>query len=120
MTATSQKASNAQQMANYDPLALHVLAYAHGFTLWHYRLSGLLIEAAGPGFFNPARHLLRPGDRISINSFCNDRFVTAGDYCVTMTAQSDVALQPLSKIAADATSTSQPTTLSASLSPACA
>ena len=47
MTATSRQASNARQMANYDPRALHVLAYAHGFTLWHYRLSGPLIEAAG-------------------------------------------------------------------------
>lgn len=54
---------------------LSVLAYANGFTLWHYRTedpaTALLdppgAPATGGGYFDPAAELLRPGDRIMVN-----------------------------------------------------
>lgn len=45
---------------------LSVLAYANGFTLWHYRSAdswGDLLAPA-PGYFAAADELLRPGDQI--------------------------------------------------------
>ena len=47
-----------------DPNRLSVLAYARGFTLWHYRAPGRARELARPGFFDPASELLRSGDLI--------------------------------------------------------
>ncbi len=49
---------------------LSVLAYANGFTLWHYRTGdGLDALLAGnkAGYFTPAGELLRPGDQIIVN-----------------------------------------------------
>ena len=45
---------------------LSVLAYANGFTLWHYRTAAddLLI----PGYFDSAQELLREGDQIIANT----------------------------------------------------
>jgi hypothetical protein len=58
---------------------LSVLAYAQGFTLWHYRahvptLSGTLVPAASaaevtaPGFFDPAADMLAPGDMLLVST----------------------------------------------------
>jgi hypothetical protein len=52
-----------------------VLAYANGFTHWHYRtrdtLDQLLRSAPGSAndnaYFAPAREMLRPGDQITVN-----------------------------------------------------
>lgn len=44
---------------------LSVVAYADGFTLWHYRGNGdnrAMIGAAG--YFAPAQHMLRAGDML--------------------------------------------------------
>jgi hypothetical protein len=49
---------------------LSVLAYANGFTLWHYRTAdGLdaLLRDDADGYFAAARDLLRPGDQIIVN-----------------------------------------------------
>ena len=49
---------------------LSVLAYANGFTLWHYRTEdGLDALLAGneAAYFTPAGELLRPGDQIIVN-----------------------------------------------------
>jgi hypothetical protein len=47
---------------------LSVLAYAQGFTLWHYKLGPLdLSEAAKSGFFNPCADLLKVGDIMMIS-----------------------------------------------------
>ncbi|GIK98018.1 MAG: hypothetical protein BroJett029_22270 [Alphaproteobacteria bacterium] len=45
---------------------LSVLAYANGFTLWHYRSADPSDEllAPAPGYFAAADELLRPGDQI--------------------------------------------------------
>ena len=62
---------------------LSVLAYANGFTLWHYRtrdsLADLLESRDGRplagndnGYFSPAHELLRPGDQITVNLLGQD------------------------------------------------
>jgi hypothetical protein len=77
-------------------MALHVLAYADGFTLWHYSSQVPLSAVAGPGFFNPARRLLRPGDRLAVNHRRGGRFLGACDFCVVSTAHPDVVVRALS------------------------
>ena len=81
-----------------DPAALHVLGYARGFTLWHYRTPAPLEAVARPGYFNGARHLLRPGDRIAVNVHRDGRFLAAGDFCVSATG-AEVRLTPLTAVA---------------------
>ena len=45
---------------------LSVLAYANGFTLWHYRTPADDLLAAG--YFDSAQELLRAGDQIIANT----------------------------------------------------
>ena len=45
---------------------LNVLAYANGFTLWHYRTSA--DDLLTPGYFDSAQELLREGDQIIANT----------------------------------------------------
>ena len=45
---------------------LSVLAYANGFTLWHYRTS--TDDLLTPGYFDSAQELLREGDQIIANT----------------------------------------------------
>jgi hypothetical protein len=45
---------------------LSVLAYANGFTLWHYRTSA--DDLLTPGYFDSAQELLREGDQIIANT----------------------------------------------------
>lgn len=41
---------------------LNVLAYANGFTLWHYRTADAAESVFRSGYFDEAADLLRPGD----------------------------------------------------------
>lgn len=46
---------------------LSVLAYANGFTLWHYRTADPLAALIGRGgYFAAADELLRPGDQVLV------------------------------------------------------
>ena len=45
---------------------LSVLAYANGFTLWHYRTAS--DDLLAPGYFDSAEELLREGDQIIANA----------------------------------------------------
>ncbi len=49
---------------------LSVLAYANGFTLWHYATAdpAVALTRAGPGYFDPAHAMLRAGDIILANA----------------------------------------------------
>jgi hypothetical protein len=52
----------------FDSRALSVLAYANGFTLWHYRTAdGAGALTAEAGYFAAADELLRAGDRILVS-----------------------------------------------------
>ncbi len=48
---------------------LSVLAYANGFTLWHYKVGpDGLPTVTRPGFFDPASDLLANGDMVLVSS----------------------------------------------------
>nr|WP_295738431.1 hypothetical protein [uncultured Acidocella sp.] len=47
---------------------LSVLAYANGFTLWHYKAGNEnLAEAGKPGFFADAADLMAEGDMVMLS-----------------------------------------------------
>jgi hypothetical protein len=52
----------------YASKDLSVLAYANGFTLWHYTTTDLATEVDTRGYFNGATDLLRVGDMILANT----------------------------------------------------
>ena len=48
---------------------LSVLAYAQGFTLWHYRAAAApMARTAAPGFFNPAADMIAAGDMVLVSA----------------------------------------------------
>lgn len=51
----------------YDPKRLSVLAYANGFTLWHYLTNDNAAAVSTAGYFNTATDMLRSGDMILAN-----------------------------------------------------
>lgn len=52
----------------YDLKNLSVLAYANGFTVWHYRTTDLLRDVTEQGYFDPANDMLRTDDRIMVGA----------------------------------------------------
>lgn len=55
---------------------LSVLAYAQGFTLWHYRAGGArLDQVAERGFFNDAADMFAAGDMVLISAAEGGRVV---------------------------------------------
>ena len=46
---------------------LSVLAYAQGFTLWHYKTE-VLHDVVSPGWFNDAHDMIMVGDVIMVSS----------------------------------------------------
>jgi hypothetical protein len=46
---------------------LSVLAYANGFTLWHYTTTDLAADVDSAGYFNAAADMVRVGDMILAN-----------------------------------------------------
>jgi hypothetical protein len=51
----------------YSPRELSVLAYANGFTLWHYRSADSASAITGQDYFAGAADMLRDGDLILAN-----------------------------------------------------
>ncbi|MBI3504031.1 MAG: hypothetical protein HY059_04260 [Proteobacteria bacterium] len=47
---------------------LSVLAYANGFTLWHYTTPDAAVAVDNAGYFNAAADMLRAGDMILANT----------------------------------------------------
>ena len=47
---------------------LSVLAYANGFTLWHYTTPDKADEIAAPKYFDPAAEMVRIGDMVLANT----------------------------------------------------
>jgi len=52
----------------YNPNHLSALAYANGFTLWHYRTPDPAVTVDTAGYFNGATTMLRAGDFIMANT----------------------------------------------------
>lgn len=46
----------------FKNLDLSVIAFANGFTLWHYSTKDPSEEVLKPGYFNPTKHLVANGD----------------------------------------------------------
>ncbi|MGE5503556.1 MAG: hypothetical protein ACM31L_03950 [Actinomycetota bacterium] len=51
----------------YQSKDLSVLAYANGFTLWHYTTTDAAATVDTTGYFNAAANMLRTGDIIVAN-----------------------------------------------------
>ena len=47
---------------------LSVIAYANGFTMWHYICPTKMINISKSGYFNSVRTLMNIGDMIIINA----------------------------------------------------
>lgn len=45
-----------------------VVAYANGFTLWHYTGQEMLAEITAPGYFDTVKTLMNTGDIVIINA----------------------------------------------------
>jgi hypothetical protein len=55
---------------------LSVLAFANGFTLWHYKTAkNELRYVSGPGFFNDASDMITTGDMMMISGPDGAKFV---------------------------------------------
>jgi hypothetical protein len=52
----------------YAPKNLSALAYANGFTLWHYKTPDPALQVDTAGYFNGAVTMLRAGDFIMANT----------------------------------------------------
>lgn len=50
---------------------LSVIAYANGFTLWHYAAAETLTAISAAGYFNSVKTLMNVGDIIIINGSDN-------------------------------------------------
>jgi hypothetical protein len=69
---------------------LSVLAYANGFTLWHYKAGASGLGAAAEhGFFNPAADLFANGDMVLVSSSSGGRILTVA------TSENHVVAAPL-------------------------
>jgi hypothetical protein len=70
---------------------LSVLAYANGFTLWHYKSGAdALALAAADGYFADAADLLSPGDMLMLSAAEGGRIATIAG------SGNTIALSPLS------------------------
>lgn len=68
---------------------LSVLAYAQGFTLWHYKGAAItLAETRAPSFFNGAADMLATGDMLMVSARDGGcvGFVSQISGCVTLMA----------------------------------
>lgn len=55
---------------------LSVIAYANGFTLWHYTTADTAATVDTAGYFNEAAGMLRRGDMLLANTDTGGAFVT--------------------------------------------
>ncbi len=77
--------------------ALSVLAYANGFTLWHYAApdqpaaDGETASVCRPGYFDAAADMLRAGDMILVSAIDGGRAVGAA--VVLVVASDDAGVE---------------------------
>ena len=71
---------------------LSVLAYANGFTLWHYKAAkDTLQDIGGTGFFSSANDLLATGDMLMVSAPDGARIL-----CVAASEQGEISTAKLS------------------------
>lgn len=56
---------------------LSVIAYANGFTLWHYSASEKLADIMASGYFNDVKTLINTGDIIIVNGSDATKIISA-------------------------------------------
>ena len=83
----------------FSPRNLSVLAYANGFTLWHYTTKDLAADADTSGYFNAATDMLRVGDMILANTD-TDGTPGAGIYLVNSNSGGVVDVANLTPVGA--------------------
>jgi hypothetical protein len=83
----------------YKSSNLSVLAYANGFTLWHYATTDAATTADTAGYFNPAADMLRVGDMILAN-LDTAGSPTAGIFLVNANAGGTVDVANLTQVGA--------------------
>lgn len=81
----------------YDSNNLSVLAYANGFTLWHYLTSDSAVDTDTNGYFNDASDMLRIGDMIMAN-LSVDATPEAGIFLVRTKSAGTIDVANLTKI----------------------
>lgn len=57
---------------------LSVIAYANGFTLWHYAADETLTAITTAGYFNPVKTLMNIGDIVIVNGSNGTAIKVAG------------------------------------------
>lgn len=69
---------------------LSVIAYANGFTLWHYKENATLATITASGYFSSLKNLMNTGDIILINGSNGSaiKVVTVAEGVVTVGALS--------------------------------
>jgi hypothetical protein len=86
----------------FDVQKLSVLAYANGFTLWHYATADNAAAVDTEGYFNSASDMLRVGD-ILIANLETGGSAKAGLFLVESNAGGVVDVADMTRIGADNT-----------------
>ncbi|CAO3353542.1 hypothetical protein [Azospirillum melinis] len=74
----------------YASKDLSVLAYANGFTLWHYTTHDVATDVDTAGYFNAAADLLRVGDMLLANCAVGSATPATGVLVVAASANGSV------------------------------
>jgi len=83
----------------YASKDLSVLAYANGFTLWHYTTIDLAADVDTTGYFNGASDMLRVGD-IVVANVDTDGTPASGFYLVNANAAGVVDVADMTAVGA--------------------
>lgn len=78
----------------FNSTSLSVMAYANGFTLWHYRSADTLEEVKKKGYFNNTAAFMRAGDRIMITLSKDDEAQNA-DIFVSKVENNEVFIKEI-------------------------
>lgn len=76
---------------------LSVLAYANGFTLWHYTTIDTAADVDTAGYFNSASDMLRVGDMVMANTD-TDGSPAAGIFLVNANSSGTVDVADLTAV----------------------
>ncbi len=85
---------------------ISVIAYANGFTMWHYTTPDTPEEVDSSGYFNEAAHMLRVGDLIVANVDTDGTLMT-GLFAVTGNSNLVVDVADMSNLSATNTVSEQ-------------
>ncbi len=83
----------------YKSNDLSVLAYANGFTLWHYTTPDTTTDVDTSGYFNDAAEMVRAGDMVLANTD-TDGTPTAGIHLVSSVSAGVVDVNDLTQVGA--------------------